>query len=70
MMMSVQQELSELGEPTDAASVNNLGATLLTLLSKFATNFQVSFHCATPMPRQTYLYNVHRHSLCQCQRIV
>lgn len=41
MMLSVQQEMAELGEPTDAASVNNLGATLLTLLSKFATNFQV-----------------------------
>ncbi|KAG5186926.1 Dynamin central region-domain-containing protein [Tribonema minus] len=42
MMLSVQQEMAELGEPTDAASVNNLGATLLTLLSKFATNFQAA----------------------------
>lgn len=41
MMISVQLELGELGQPTDAATANNLGATLLTLLSKFATNFQV-----------------------------
>jgi Dynamin central region len=41
MMLSVHQELGELGEPTDTVSQSSLGATLLTLLSKFATNFQV-----------------------------
>ncbi|CAN0112820.1 unnamed protein product [Ectocarpus fasciculatus] len=42
MMQSVSQELAELGEPTDCVSGASLTATLLTLLSKFASNFHAA----------------------------
>ncbi|CAN0348724.1 unnamed protein product, partial [Discosporangium mesarthrocarpum] len=40
MMINVQQELAGLGESTDCVSPSLLGATLLQLLSKFASNLQ------------------------------
>lgn len=40
MMLSVQQELVELGSPTDALNEKTLGATLLTVLGKFASHFK------------------------------
>ncbi|CAM9381064.1 unnamed protein product [Ascophyllum nodosum] len=40
MTQSVTQQLVELGEPPDGGSASALGATLLTLLSKFASSYQ------------------------------
>ncbi len=40
MMLNIQQELVELGSSTDGLNGSTLGATMLTLLSKFASNFQ------------------------------
>jgi len=42
MMLNVQTNLDALGEPTDAQGNSRLGATLLSLLSKFALNFSNS----------------------------
>lgn len=42
MMQTVTQELAELGQPTDCVSASSLGATLLTLLSNFASNFHAA----------------------------
>ncbi|CAM9678280.1 unnamed protein product [Scytosiphon promiscuus] len=42
MMQSVSQELAELGESTDCVSGASLTATLLTLLSNFASNFHAA----------------------------
>lgn len=39
MIVSVQNNLDALGEPTDAQGSNRLGATLLNLLSNFTANF-------------------------------
>ncbi len=40
MMLRIQQELVELGSTTEGLNGSTLGATMLTLLSKFASNFQ------------------------------